>query len=572
MTVEMGQFGAETIYPFQDINARFCEGTGSMQRFMWIFATVILILPVVLRAEASRATVNYPPSVEQIVELAHDAFADHRYQRAAQLYTEAYYYGMAIDSLYYFLARIAMYKAEYDSAIIFNYSMSPKPKSSLKTLQLKQRYAIYSIVGNASEMAKTADSLKRNAADSFARTLIPQLNTSGLFGFRYNRDREAFPSIPGELLSPEFSETGPNLYYEAGAKLTWKFPSIGKSRIKAGGLGILRKHYRFNPSFSAPNFADTLLGGLEKNLQLFTSWDRFVPHLSLGYTGRFTENYLKNSYVSHAARLSFSSAGKQWYSAADLEYQQGTSGALYRNIALSWYSDQSFFSGKGFSLAALGFIYDGEPIEYPTSLNLGPLFTGATDYYLVQTNNLINVSTDSAKYFIWSLPDTLAFHPANSRYLMLNQPLRYISAQPEIGYRLKTTRWLTFGATAGWRTDFYLSNTSWYSLSLPRQSIEQLADSAGSVYVAYHRPSGAYYWRELSGSATIPVFVFSERRRIDHEPSVALYADFSIPVLGWLRIGGRLNRTISNLSEVLPMPTPDTQWTIITALTKSFSR
>ncbi len=74
-------------------------------------------------------------------------------------FLEARALGLSADSLYYFLAETALKKFAYDTALVFNLSISPAP-GAFQEQVLRQRYRLYSLTGLGREAEFVRDSLE----------------------------------------------------------------------------------------------------------------------------------------------------------------------------------------------------------------------------------------------------------------------------------------------------------------------------------------------------------------------------------------------------------------------------
>jgi len=533
-------------------------------------------------------------SVPFLCEKGVRQLAQYDYDGALDCFARAFNAGMSKDSLCYFCAEVYLYKGALDTALGFNFGIKANSNRALVLLQLKQRAIIYAALGWKKDAQAVADSLL-NFRQSRLRLLIPDVNARvGLdYTRRLEKQQPSFPYL-GPLADTVYEGPG----YGGSLSLRWTIPADREFRIRAGATGTeTSKYYRSTNSADSVNLSMGVFAGLEhvrSGLALDVGVNRVI-------------DYLGDYSTQNSIGLSYSKTGGAWLTYLTAGYEIELEAGMRTENQKCWaigYFDQSYLSGKGFSVLVRGSGYFADPLR--TTENFRVMYIDDVTQRPVQHYH-VDAQTQSPTR------DTIYINPVPIQQMSLPgiymnnslvksaaelfsigenslYPQNQVSFAPEVTFKQPLVFGVTAGIGASISADYYTDLFRWVTFNIDKTDFDTTYfyhNFGTPLYIAFNNADGRYYLvRQLdnigSGEQYEGPITVSQHVKRRGDATLSAFVSLSRPVwkLGTFCLRADVAKTYSTLrretflwwkvSEVdAPFSIPDWSWGV--SLTWNFN-
>jgi len=516
----------------------------------------ILILAVVPFSLAARVTDTTSAAAK--CEKGRKALERGELDAAKGYFAAASSLGMSDDSLYYFMSSMYLVKGEYDTALAFNFGMTPRDHDVI-VRQLLQRSSIYTGLGWTKEAEEISDSLMRYA-EYRRRFMVPEVFGNAGLDFERQRKKDQ-PSFP--YLGP-FTDTtffGPG--YGGNLHLHWDVPLGREFAIGADLFGSAASMY-YRPATSADSMNISWGGGI--------GLEHKRSGVSLDYSLYRTIDYTRSYSTQNSIGISRTEKGKEWISLLSVGYGIELLNGLVTKDQTFWltgYLDQATVTGKGFSALVNLSGYLASPVigdedfrvMYVENIAVRPVRHDSVDV-VSQTPTSHPIPINPFVFFKGYTDNSLLL--PSSRLFGISETSRYsrryLSLAPQVTYRHPLPFEMSLCLGAGVSCDYYLEHYRWATVNIDKSAIDTTffnhQVSGPPYYLAFDKADGRYYWVEALDNIGTgeeyggPVEVSSyEKRRVDADCSLSLSVRRAVWKLGAISIGAAMMKNYSTLRK-----------------------
>ncbi len=455
---------------------------------------------------------------------------------------QAFEKGIKDDSLYYLWAEIYLYRSVPDTALALSFSIKPSAGSALNTLALKQRYAIYNMLGWDKQAGAILDSLRMTPSGRL-RMFIPECNlfVSGGGFLEKNEPDQNYP-YPHISDSTAEIENGAGI---ASMRLGWRVPAGKIGELQLGG----RLRYagsRFSAAASAAHVgdsADAAIGGYIRysipsglfsvryicsRKKDFTDAKSFLHEVSFRYP--ILTNTLFGS-IEGGYHYEFPIREHYYYLMSYTERDIGEKARMDAVLYISGMKAKPYYFDE-----SVPYIFVKEGVIYKDSSFTMPIRTS------------IELLQESAFGRIY-----------NRRVI----PQSYFGINPQLRFRRNLTGVFSAGAGAGYMFCRYLEDYRWLDLryaldEVPaRNGIRNIYTGTES-FLALNGSDNRYYWVRAIPSLnqveldTLAVS-FNSVKRVDHTLSLNIFFNCSFRRAGSIMLDITGRRNFSTLLNSAPV-------------------
>jgi hypothetical protein len=476
------------------------------------------------------------------------------YESARELFHNAVFYGMTIDSLNYFLAKTYMYEGFIEDALKFNGAIDAPPGSLIRRMQLEQRYAIYLVAQDSAAAQEVYDSLVFSYSTVHKQGLSFGLSVATNAGFDFSKERQEHDFLFENTPSYTIRNIGPYAFGNLSLKLRWETESVSGSRILFGLQGKTGKSSSRNPSLTAGHLLDTILHNINMSIQPFAQWNDIAGiwsvngNYSLFFPGTGTP--LQSLQINNGIHVMAGS----WFFLAELGIYTSIKPLLHGSVDLYLSFDQTYQNEHGFTFSLSGAYINEATLRGAFTQPQSILYNdGWPDDYII----LIKSETDTCTLlseddYCQNITTALFFN---------EHPQQLLSIAPEITYRFSPRPWFAVESTIGYKYDFYLQLSRWQYLNLPSSEVSSAVylDEFDQPFVdvTYDEQSGHYYITNAATGNVTSILNEMQKRRIDNIVSAELLFLFAPKNSRKIALTFGVEKTFSNFQQLLPVEIND---------------
>ena len=528
-----------------------------MKRFAAISSCVVISCVLLLsgadRADAGKDTA----SISFLCEKGLRQLEKNRYDDALDCFGRAFSAGMSKDSLCFFCAEVYCTKGALDTALAFNFGIKAKNNPALVLRQLKQRAIIYSALGWKKDAEAVTDSIL-HFRQYRLHLLVPDINARfGLdYTHRLEKQQTSFPCL-GPLADTVYKGPG----YGGSLGLRWTVPAGRSFLVRAGVVGTeTSKYYRSSNSADSVNMSLGLSAGLA----------HIRTGLALDFGITRVVDYLGDYSTQNSVGLSYSKTGRHWMTYITAGYEIELEAGMKTENQQCWamgYFDESYLSGRGFSLLIRGSGYFADPLrstEYFRVMYVEDVTQKPVQHYYVNisaqapTSNPIPIGT--VPYLLPATYQNNSLVKSAGELFGIGDISLYPQNQLSLAPLLVYKRPLAFGVSAnigaGIAADYYTERFRWASFLIDKSVRDTFLNDGKYYYLAHNAANGNYYWVKkldniTSGEQYGDAVAISqhEKRRVDADLSVFVSLSGPVWKLGTFSLRGDVGKTYSTLRK-----------------------
>ena len=447
-------------------------------------APLILLTAAIISACAFARAASDTTSAAWYVLQGQKRTAARDFDGALFYFAKALGAGMSKDSLCYFCAEVYCAKDALDTALAFNFGVKAAGNTRLALLALKQRAAIYMVLGWKKDVDQILDSIS-NLPRIPQRPYIPDAGVR--IGSDYTERREldqlSFP-FDGPLQPQYYDGPGFNGY----GYVRWEIPIGRQLLIKPGLEGLVTsKYYQTTTSRDSVNRS---LGG-------FVSFEHARSGLSLDYGLRRLIDYAGQYSTQNSVGLSRSKTKAGWTTVVSGGYDVETGAGLAKVNQRFWVvgqADQPATRQKGWTFQLMASYFDAAPIRqlYDTSVMLFPDSVNVMYVNDVRSSTVVHYQSASSRD---TVPRSFLGYVFNSSdntavldYRTYSQ--RQISVAPSAKYTARLPLAFSASLSCGTSLTYFTEPFSWLTTANPAGAYA----FEGRPIIVFSEKDQNYYW------------------------------------------------------------------------------